>query len=259
MPIRSFNYTGRRRITREEVQLRLSQLPDKTISFDADIRLEKSHMLPDDAAVCVEAYRGSSYSWMRFPFGKVGDLRAPADRRLTDFDGPEGILFRIKVTSPTKDHGLILAEADALSPRTSDEKEDALQSLLPVRSDKNLGSRVWRIDFEDKPVLLVNSALGEWRDVVRDRTFMTLVMPTVLEAILVRILLIDKEGDQDEEAGDWRSQWLRFIRSMPVTADLPDIEDKDALEHWIEEAVGAFSRKQRILDRFEECWNRSDR
>jgi len=260
MPIRSLNYTGRRRITKEEINLRLNQLPDKTGTFDADIRLEKSHALPENAVVCVEAYRGSSASWMRFPFGTVGALNPPVDRRLTDFDGTDGILFRVKVTSPEKDQGLILAEADALSTRAPDEEEHSRQSILPVQSDKTLEKRVWRLDFKDEPVLLVNSALGEKWDVVRDQAFMALVMPEVLEAILIRILLVDKyPDDQDEEDGSWQSKWLRFVRSIPGTTNQPDIDEKDALEEWIEGIVGAFSRKLRILDRYEEYRNRSDK
>ncbi len=261
MPIRSLNYTGRRRITREEVSLRLNQLSDKTSIFDADIKLEKSHALPENAVVCVEAYRGSSASWMRFPFGTVGALKPPEDRRLTDFDGTDGIRFRVKVTSPGKDQGLILAEADALSPRMPGEEKPSQQSILSVRSDKNLGKRIWRLDFKDGPVLLVNSALGEKWDVVRDPAFIVLVMPEVLEAILVRILLVDqdKDDDQDEETGDWRSQWLRFVRCIPGTTECPDIEDKDAVEEWIEQVVEAFSRKQHIFEKYEGYRNRSDK
>lgn len=262
MPIRSLNYTGRRRITREEVNLRLNQLPDKTSAFDADIKLEKSHALPENAVVCVEAYRGSSASWMRFPFGTVGALKPPVDRRLTDFDGTDGIRFRIKITSPEKDQGLILAEADALSPRMPDEEEPSRQSILSVKSDKTLEKRIWRLDFKDEPVLLVNSALGEKWDVVRDQAFMALVMPEVLEAILVRILLVEPykdDDDQDEETGGWRSQWLRFVRSIPGTTDRPDTDEKVVLEDWIEGIVGAFSRKLRIIDQYEGYRNRSDK
>lgn len=261
MPIRSLNYTGRRRITREEVSLRLNQLPDKTSAFDADIKLEKSHALPENAVVCVEAYRGSSASWMRFPFGTVGALKPPVDRRLTDFDGTDGIRFRIKVTSPEKDQGLLLAEADALSPRMPDEEEPSRQSILPVRSDKNLGKRVWRLDFKDEPVLLVNSALGEKWDVVRDQAFIVLVIPEVLEAILVRVLLVDKyrDDDVDEENEGWHSKWLRFVQSIPGMTDRPDTDEKVVLEDWIEGIVGAFSRKLRILDQYEGYRNRSDK
>lgn len=261
MSIRSFNYTGRRRITRDEVSLKLSQTSDKTGTFDANICLDKGHALPAEAVVSVEAYRGSSASWMRFSYGTVSALKPPPDRRLTEFDGTDGILFRVKVTSPGQNQGMILAEADALSPRAPDEEEQLPQSILPVRSDKTLEKRVWRLDFKDEPVLLVNSALGEKWDVVRDQAFMALVMPEVLEAILVRILFVDKykDDDQDEENGDWHSKWLRFVRSIPGTTDQPDIDEKDTLEDWIEGIVGAFSRKQRILDQYEGYRNRSDK
>lgn len=262
MPIRSLNYTGRQRITKEEITLQLNQLPDRTGTFDADIQLEKRHSLPENAVVCVEAYRGSSASWMRFPFGTVGAMKPPVDRRLTDFDGIDGILFRVKVTSSEeKEQGLILAEADALSPRAPGEEEHSRQSILPVQSDTTLEKRVWRLDFKDKPILLVNSALGEKWDVVRDPAFMALVMPEVLEAILVRIVHMDKhkEDDQDDESDDWHSQWLRFIRSIPGTTEQPDIKNEDAVDEWIEQVVGAFSRKLHILDQYEGYRNRSDK
>ncbi len=261
MPIRSFNYTGRRRITRDEISLRLSQSSDKTETFDADIRLAKDHVLPADAVVCVEAYRGSSASWMRFPYGTVAALKPPSDRRLTEFDGTDGILFRVKVTSPGEQQGLILAEADGLSPRQPDEEEQSRESILPVRSDKNLEKRVWRLDFSDKPILLINSALGEKWDVVRDQAFRSLVMPEILEAILVRILLVEEyRGDaQDDDTGDWRTQWLRFVRSIPGTAEPPDTEEEDAREEWIEQVVAAFSRRLQILDLYEEYRSKGDK
>jgi hypothetical protein len=142
-----------------------------------------------------------------------------------------------------------------------DEEEPSRQSILSVKSDKTLEKRIWRLDFKDEPVLLVNSALGEKWDVVRDQAFMALVMPEVLEAILVRILLVDKHrnDDVDEENEGWHSKWLRFVRSIPGTTDQPDIDEKAALEDWIEGIVGAFSRKLRILDQYEGYRNRSDK
>lgn len=258
MPIRSFNYTGRKRIRREEVELRLGQLVDKTVIFDADIKLNSNHGLPDEAAVCIEAYRGSSAGWMRFPFGTVSALKLPDDRRLTGFDGPEGILFRVKVTSPTTEQGLILAEADAIHPRTPEEEEHARQPLLPVESDKSLEDRIWRLDFKSGPRLLVNSSLGDWREVVLDSVFKSLVLPAVLEQVLIRILRVEKyqdDEDQDDGSTDWRSQWLRFIRTLPSIDELPDIEDEDAVDEWIESSVGAFCRKQHMFARYDEYWN----
>jgi hypothetical protein len=252
MAIRSFNYTGRRRIRREEVSLQLGKLEDGTLTFDADLRLDEHHQLPDSAAVHIEAYRASSASWMRFGFGTVGIREAPPDRRLTEFDGPDGILFRVKVTETR--HGLILAEADSLRPRGTDEKQ-ARDSLLPVQSSKSLEDRIWRLDFENGPVLLVNSALGDWREVVRDRCFLALVMPAVLEEILVRVLYVDNDGLDEDANNDWRTRWLKFARGLPGVGELPDIGDRDSVDMWIETVVGVFCRKQGVRTRYEHWWN----
>lgn len=258
MPVRSLNYTGRKRITKEEAAICLREEPDGRIIFNADIRLKKGRNFPDDALIYIEAYRGSSAAWMRFPFGTVGAPASP-DTRLTDFDSADGILFRIRVTSAGTKQGLLLGEAEKIRPIELGEQEPARRSILPVRSDRNLEHQVYRVDFEDGPVLLVNSLLGDWRDVVRDRVFLALVLPCVLEAILVRILSVEKYIDEDEEESkDWRSEWLAFAKSLAGIEELPNIEDKDAVNEWIETTVRTFCRKQRMLERYEEYWNKGD-
>jgi hypothetical protein len=82
--LRRFNYSGRKKIRRPAVQLRLVPQPNEPPVFDAAIRLEGLD-LPSAARVYVEAYFHASY--MRFDFGRVGDIRPPEDRRLTDIDG----------------------------------------------------------------------------------------------------------------------------------------------------------------------------
>lgn len=261
MPIRSLNYTGRRRLTRNEAHIGLREEPDGRITFDADIQFKGGHALPPDAQVFVEAYRGSSATWMRFAFGTVGKFQPPRDRRLTEFDSPEGILFRVKVTSFSGQHGLLLAEADKINPRAPEE-QDTRESLLPVRSDPNLEDLIFRLDFSDKPVLLVNSKLGgDKYDVVKDKTFMALVLPSALEAILVHILLIDKHREAsgfNDEIIDWHTHWLHFARALVGSVDPPDIDDEDAVYDWIGNVVSAFCRKHRMLDRFDEHLNRGD-
>jgi hypothetical protein len=36
---------------------------------------------------------------MQWPLGTVSALRVPADRRLLEFDVPDGVLFRVRVVS----------------------------------------------------------------------------------------------------------------------------------------------------------------
>ena len=261
MPIRSLNFTGRKRIRNEEVCISLHEEPGGRILFNAEIELDKAHHFPDDAKVYVEAYRGSSATWMRFLFGTVAALKAPYDRALTDFDSPEGILFRVRVTSVHSDPGLLLGEGNAIHPRVADQGERERESLLPVRSDSSLENQVYRLDFEDGPVLLVNSTLSNWRDIAHDKGFRALVLPEVLKTILTRILVVEKhryDGDTGDADDDWRNRWIRFASRILHVSDPPDDDGHEGVDTWIEEAVQAFCRLDRTLERFMEYWNRSD-
>ena len=69
MPVRRINFTGRKRLTAADVEIRLHD--DATpLSFEVSKLSLKRHNLAEEAFVCVEAYRQSS--WMRFPLGTVG-------------------------------------------------------------------------------------------------------------------------------------------------------------------------------------------
>ena len=67
--IRRMNYTGRRRIARSRVSVRLRPVPGTGWTFDADMDLV-DYGFPAEARVFVEAYNATSY--MRFAFGSAG-------------------------------------------------------------------------------------------------------------------------------------------------------------------------------------------
>ncbi len=160
--IRKFNYTGRERILREDVRILLKE-EDSLRTFDASIDLD-GYELPGSALVDVEAYRSGSPTWMRFSFGSVAKVQAPADLTLTEFDSFDGIKFRVRVTSVEEPAGLLLAEADRITLKKPEEEKENRVSLLPVVPD-DLGDQLWRVDFEEEPSLLVNKAVGDWRAV----------------------------------------------------------------------------------------------
>jgi len=80
--------------------------------------------------VFVEAYRQTS--WMRFDFRTVGAVTAPKDCSLTEFDSPEDILFRVKVTQANDTH-VLLAEADRIPLTRPEPSDDKRIPLLPVK------------------------------------------------------------------------------------------------------------------------------
>jgi hypothetical protein len=97
MAIRRLNYTGRKKIRREDVGIALHEKPNAPATFDADLSKLSEYKLPDDAVVSVEARLQTR--WMRFPFGTVGAITPAADRTLTEFDSAEGMMFSVKVTA----------------------------------------------------------------------------------------------------------------------------------------------------------------
>jgi hypothetical protein len=218
--------------------------------FSATLRLQE-YGFPPDALVFVEAYRQTS--WMRFPFGTVVENRPRAELRLTEFGSPEGVLFRVRVTSAHSPRGLLLGEADKIRPRRADRSEDQRFPLLPARADESLDAEIYRIDFDDHPILLINQKVGDWQALTQNPTFQAFVLPGVLRQILTRILHIDGSTALDDP-DDWRSLWLRFASRLPNVTEPPKVDEVGRFDDWIDDAVESFSRKFRTMDRFHRFW-----
>ncbi len=247
--IRRLNYTGRKKLKREHTQFFLNTTKDDQNSFDAILQLS-DYNLPSDASVFVEAYRQTS--WMRFNFGTVKTLMVPPDRRLLEFETPEGILFRVRITATTSVQGKLLAEADQIPLQTTLGQVDNRVPLLPV-IPKKLSGQISRVDFEDRPRLEINSEAGNWRQLTREPAFMSMILTYAVKDILMRILYIEDHIDT-QDSDDWRSQWLRYARLLPGMSEPP--EDKEKYDDWIDDAVSAFGRQNRIMDLFFTFWNR---
>lgn len=246
--IRRLNYTDRRRILREDVRIVLREIGGKT-SFSADVDLRR-YELPGDAQVFVEAYRETI--WMRFPLGTVAARRLPGpeESQLSEFDSPEGLLFRVRVTSAGdrgQRHGLLLAEADQIPLRKPDEADDLRIPLLPVVPD-DLGDELWQLRIDGRALLYVNRAL-DYQQLAWSPAFFALVYPAVVREVLTRILLLEEPPDP-EDTGDWRVQWLRFAMQLHGIGEPPTGDDAEAKERWIAEVVATFARQHGLLARF---------
>lgn len=244
------NYTGRKTINRSDVRIMIREQPGGVPEFDATLSLE-SYRLPPQARVCIEAYEQAR--WMRFDFGSVASLGAPPDRRLREFDSTEGVLFRVKVTSETGRKGVLLAEADKIRPSRPEDDAEEKTPLLPVKPD-DLGDEIFRVDYTDQPILLVNRAAGDWQSIARSAAFVSLVYPAVFREVLSRVLLIDKEFEIDD-LDEWQSRWLSFAKSLPGVGDLPADNDQPAIEGWIGDAVLSFARHWQAAEKFREFWS----
>jgi hypothetical protein len=249
--IRKINYTGRIRIPRSDIVINVTRTGEK-FGFDADLKALEKYNLPKDALVFIEAYRQTS--WMRFPFGTIQSITPPENRTLQEFDSPEGIFFRVKVTNRSDVHKL-LAEADGIPLVKPDQKKDKTEPLLPVKPQK-LGHEVYRVDFSGiTPLLLINSELGIKESIVKSSQFAALAYPAILREILTRILIVEKYRDPSN-AEDWQSKWLNFSLRLPGVEPLPVDDDDQEIFDWIDSVISSFARKNNLKDRFEEYWNR---
>lgn len=255
---RRFNYTDRIKLLQSDVRFSLNSV-NGSAAFDAVLDLD-GYDLPQNALVFVEAYRQTG--WMRFDWGTVGNLQAPADRRLAEFESPEDVLFRVRVTSPgdvNDEHGLLVAEADRIRLRGPEETEDTRDPLLPV-IPSDLGDELWRLDLVgEKPRLLLNRNAGaDYRQVGRHPTFIALVYPAAMRQILGHIL--NNVGHRDhDDPDDPNSRWLRFVVDVLGIGEPPDEEaDTERIAEWIDDAAAAFATKHKLLDEFKTFWNREE-
>ncbi|HOW17479.1 MAG TPA: hypothetical protein PLC79_00465 [Phycisphaerae bacterium] len=253
--IRRLNYTGRRRIRRDDIGIRIRSDGDGVPSVDATLLLA-GYRLPADARVFIEAYRQTA--WQRLDYGTVGEIRPPTDRRLIAFGSAEGVLFRVKVVEVPGAAGgnrpaRILEHAESIRPRVAEEHERP--SLLPI-DPGDFRDEVWRLEFDESgpPVLKVSRHLvPDWRSLPGTREFMTLALPEILRSILKHIVLVEKHTDLDD-VENWRTQWLRFAAGLPGAAGAPPRPGDGDVEQWIDDAVAAFCRKAQIAGRFRQWW-----
>ena len=250
--IRRFNYTGRKKIFREDVPISLTG--SKPIwGFDIDLKRISEYGFPPNARVYVEAYEQTSY--MRFDFGSVEKIALLSKdvRILSEFEGSDGVRFRVKVVDPSLDAKL-LAEADGILPLAPEESEQNKLPLLPVRHH-DLGQELWKIDFEEgtenRPTLLVNKFIEDRTAFVRSPLFMSLVWPNIFREILVRILVIDEYKELDEQE-NWRCLWLNFARTFFPGQPLPPDQDQEGIYEWISDTVSAFCVKSTLLAKYKE-------
>ncbi len=103
---RRLNFTARKRIDQQRVAVKIETREDEAAPAFTVVMDLKGLDLPPEADVIIEAYSGRAV--LRFPWGKVGALAPPLDRRLADM--PINPSFRVKVIKPGAS-GMLLAMA----------------------------------------------------------------------------------------------------------------------------------------------------
>lgn len=243
--LKKINFTERRRLPLSAVEISLRK-EEGALAFDA--RLDLTGLKADpEARVYVEAHRRGSY--MRFPFGTVGELRAPENRKLTEIDSENLVGFRVKVVDESTSLHRVVALADGIRVSAHADDGSGRISLLPVDFVTDMGE-VWRVSFDaDGPSLVLNSSISGIESLARlDATFFALVYPAVVRTVLTRVLLIETRAEEDPD--EWWGLWLKWASKTNVDP-LPPADDRAGREYWIDRAVDSFARSQSVVTRMQ--------
>jgi len=240
--MRSFNYTGRKRITHESVLLAIYTGSDGVNTFSAEFDLS-GYKFPSESKVVVEAYYQAN--WMRFNYGTISQQCAPSQINLDEFTDIEDIKFRVKVTDSTKD--TILGLADKIKPVINDRLDFEDDEILPVKC-ADLNGSIWKVEYsdDDGTTLVIDKGLGDKNILAADLELRALIAPAAMREILIRIFLHEKHYDMDDNE-DWRTKWLIFCKNLGFVdfpTDRADIED---IYEWIDNVVAKFCRINNFL------------
>jgi hypothetical protein len=241
--MKRFNYTGRKKILRGDIKVRLhgefNEKPTVDVSIDFD-----GYDFPLGSSVFLEPQWKTRF--MRIPLGCPVKCLRQNSIVLDEFDDSEGLDFRIKVVDEQR--GVLLGVAENIKPYNKDDKLDDNQvSILPVTSvDLSTYGTLWRIEYHDqKAVLQIEHGLGSREQVVRSLWFRGFILPAAMRQILVKVV---SDGEWDEELSDpddLSTKWLLF--SKQLGAGLPGKSAED-IEEWIDTVVRMLANSIGVRD-----------
>lgn len=235
--MKRFNYTGRKKILREDISIRLrGEFSEKPI-VDVSVELA-DYNLSSNSTVFLEGQSKTRFS--REVLGKVSSSVRRNAITLEEFDDAEGLSFKVKVTD--EHDGLLKAIAENIRPHDKDNKPDQNhKSILPVASaDLSSYGVLWRVDYiEQNATLQIEQELGSKDQVVRSLLFRGFILPAAMRQILAKI--VSRRWDYElSDPEDLSTRWLLFARQLG--AESPDVNTDDH-EDWLDETVRLISNR----------------
>lgn len=247
--IKRVNFTWRRRIPRDRVQIEVFDGTPRT--FNASINLNELS-LPPQAAVFLEAMCAGSTVVERFSCGEVGSLEAIQNCPLVEVEG-ENVFFTLKVVDRSVRFGSILGVAENIRPeRAGKQTATGRRGILPIEP-KDLGEELWRLEFGEHDVFLfVNKDVPGLVDDARSSPlFYAVVYPEVVRRVLTRA--IEENVEIDDEDDRWPVMWLKFGTSMHPNREQPPKEEdgEEEQQAWVEDVVKAFCESHAMKSKYQ--------
>jgi len=235
---RRINFTGRKKIMQESVELNVTDLNTPNVAFSCSADLGR-YNFPESAAVFLDVYR-DKYIRQRYDLGTVGSPVKIRDEKIPKFSSYPVLTYRITVTDQGQGGKLILGRSSPIL-FTSSGPGSSASSILPLRFQKNM-NQVWRIDVESgKFVLLINSGItGIEEKVHNDALFRHSIFPAVLREILFYLFILKQPDEEDETT----QKWIQFIsETLGFHDDLDILRDEDDEDEGTD-----YERKMEVIE-----------
>ena len=249
---RTFNYTGRSRVTQSMVEIKLRWSSNSlSPTFITEIDFDELEF-DGDSKVYIDVMRQDTMAFMRFDFGTVDDFTPPNDTLLTEFSRESKPKFYVKVIDENESIGKIIGDSiaiQAIDPEEVNQTKTGISLMHVVTED--LGDQIWKLKMpeQDNEVvdLVLNERIEEVKGLFNEKWAAPLMLPNAVREILVHIVIGMKE-EYNENGDQWYSLWLQFINqlydeNLPTWTDHNSDNDMQERRDWIEGAVGAFSTK----------------
>jgi hypothetical protein len=235
--MKRFNYTGRKKILRDDISIRLrGEFSEKPV-VDVSVELA-DYKLSSESTVFLEGQSKTRFS--REVLGKVSSSVRKNAITLKEFDDADGLSFRIKVVDESG--GLMEAIAENIKPHDKENKPDQNhKSILPVASaDLSSYGVLWRVNYIDQSATLqIEQGLGSKDQVVRSLLFRGFILPAAMRQILAKI--VSSEWDTElSDPDDLSTRWLLFAKQLG--AGTPD-ENAEDHEDWLDDTVRLISSR----------------
>jgi len=244
---RRINFTGRKKIMQESVELNVTGLNTPNVAFSCSADLGR-YNFPESAAVFLDVYR-YKYIRQRYSLGTVGSPVKIRDEKIPKFSPFPALTFRITVTDQRQGSKLILGRSSPIL-FPSSKPGNSASPILPLRYKNNI-NQVWCMDFESgKPVLLINLGIaGIEEKVQNDALFRHSIFPAVLRETLFYLFILKEPDEEDETTQKWIqyiSETLGIHDGLDILMDEDDENDgtdTDRKMEVIESIIERFSRK----------------
>lgn len=239
---RHMNWTGRKRIGLEHIEIRLfDATKTEPRRFEAQFPGLAVLGLDDGARIVVEPYVKASS--MRFEFGTIRDQEAPANTGLTDIDAAGAVMFRVRIVDTVIVPGRVLANAERIQARDEGESSNDRKCLLPLK-EADLGEAVWELELTrgQGPYLVINKRIPQIAVKMKtDPLLQGAVFPIALEKIVTAIVCDTEFTDELP----WVEQWTSWIEEL-VGMRVPDGDDDEENIQFVTDVVGTFVRRNRF-------------